>query len=86
MIKKYLGPPKLIAVFALFIVSCGAMINNTKQKMNDKNPCAFTLEELYYIELDAQHIIDVCEKDDQLDKNDIKIILERANLILETVK
>jgi hypothetical protein len=86
IIRKYLGPPKLIAIFALFIISCGAMIQNTKQKIKEKSPCDLTLEDMYYIESDAQEIIDVIETHRPLDSADINIIVERANLILETIK
>mgnify|MGYP003116235515 FL=1 len=86
IIRKYLGPPKLIAFFALFIISCGAIIENTKQKVKEKNPCDFTLEEIYYIESDAREIIDVIETHRPLDSLSIRIIKQRANLILETVK
>lgn len=87
MIRKYFGPPKLIALFALFIISCGAMIHNTKQQIKKKDPCKLTSKQLYYIESDAQDIIDIIEGNNwDLDSSDKKIILERAKLILETVK
>lgn len=86
IIKKYFGPPKLIALFVLLIISCGAMIQNTKQKIKEKSPCDLTLEDMYYIESDAQEIIDVIETHRPLDSTSIHIIVERANLILETIK
>eukprot|EP01047_Picozoa_sp_COSAG01_P003635 COSAG01_NODE_109_length_25925_cov_48.384961_41_plen_64_part_00 len=60
--------------------------NDTKYKIKEKSPCDLTLEDIYYIESDAQEIIDVIETHRPLDSADINIIVERANLILETIK